>query len=314
VNAQAGQPQTPAANSVSSSQSAIPHAANTSGLDKWTAPAMPTSQATARAGEPAVTEAAELAISPPAAPSGTPVATNGVRMKSAVKKNDFAGSTLQVLPSDRQTAPLSGGGESASQGARPSQPIVIDFSTERETAAQWMVVDATHAGGANLTVTANAGGAGSPATPPVSELERMISREVTMVRQSGAESLAVTLKVDSRTSLFLQLTNHNGQIEASVRCDKGGAGALEHHWGELQESLARQNVQLLPLQNNSRDSSEHRPATAGDFHDQQPPQREPQPRPRAEAEASSGEAGKAAAGLRQAKARPQPRHGWEEWA
>ena len=79
----------------------------------------------------------------------------------------------------------------------------------------------------------------------------MISREVTMVRQSGAQALAVTLKVDAHTSLFLQLTNHNGQIEASVRCEKGSAAGLDTHWGELQESLARQNVQLLPLQQNS---------------------------------------------------------------
>jgi hypothetical protein len=101
--------------------------------------------------------------------------------------------------------------------------------------------------------------AAAPALPPhvasagarcsgrIKQVERLISREVVMVRQSGAEALAVSLKVDWQTSLFLQLTNHHGQIEAAVRCESGEAGVLAAGWGQLQQSLALQNVQLLPL-------------------------------------------------------------------
>jgi len=47
----------------------------------------------------------------------------------------------------------------------------------------------------------------------------------------------------------LQLTSHNGQIEAAVRWERGSVAGLENHWKDLQESLARQNVHLLPLEN-----------------------------------------------------------------
>jgi len=114
----------------------------------------------------------------------------------------------------------------------------------------------------------------------------------------------------------LQLTNHNGQIEAAVRCEKGGAAALDSHWGELQESLARQNVQLLPLQDNSRDPSNFPPPTAWDFNGQRPPQKQPEPQPQsaAEAETPSDQSMKATVGLGKANPQPQPRHGWEKWA
>jgi len=82
----------------------------------------------------------------------------------------------------------------------------------------------------------------------VDRVTRLITQEVVTVRQSGANSLAVSLKVDQHTELFLQITNHNGQIQASVRCEHGNASGLDNHWGQLQESLSRQNVQLLPLE------------------------------------------------------------------
>ena len=77
----------------------------------------------------------------------------------------------------------------------------------------------------------------------------LFNQEVVMIRQSGANSLAVSLKLDPHTELFLQLTNHDGQIQASIRCERGNLAGLGGHWGELRESLARQNVQLLPLEN-----------------------------------------------------------------
>jgi hypothetical protein len=303
----------PATHPVEPSQGAIPDSAKISLLDKLTHQAATDPQVTARSGETAVTNEVASSISPQAAPSGTPVATNGERMKSAVKKNEIAGSTLQELPSARQTAPTAEKAAGAGAESKTSQPIVIDFSPDQETSAQWMVADMARGGAAAQTMTANAASAGTAAAPAVSEVERMITREVTMVRQSGAESLAVTLKVDSRTSLFLQLTNHNGQIEASVRCEKGGGGGLDSHWGELRESLARQNVQLLPLQDNSQNPSNMPARTGGDFNDpQQTPQRHAQPQPAAEPEVPSDEAMRAAIDL--GKHHHPPRHGWEKWA
>ena len=226
-HAQPDHAQSPAPNPVGPSQGAIPDTAKISVLDKLPRETSPPPQPTTRAGEPAVPKEVVFSVSTPVAPSGTPVATYQERMKSAVKENEFAGSALQDLPSDGHIASSAGGAGGASQGAKAGQPVVIDFSTDRETSAQWAAVGITHAGTANLTVTANAGNAGTHAPSPVSQVERMISREVAWCGSPGAESLAVSLKVDSRTSLFLQLTNHNGQIEAAVRCEKGDAAALD---------------------------------------------------------------------------------------
>ena len=79
-------------------------------------------------------------------------------------------------------------------------------------------------------------------------MTRLVTQEVAMIKQSGANSLAVSLKIDPQTELFLQLTNHDGQIQASLRCERGSMAGLDTHWGQLQESLSRQNVQLLPLE------------------------------------------------------------------
>ena len=88
----------------------------------------------------------------------------------------------------------------------------------------------------------------------VERVAQLVSQEVFMVRQSGANALAVSLKVDSQTELFLQLTSHNGQIQASLRCDRGNVEGLDSHWAELQQSLARQNVQLMPFDNRTAPS------------------------------------------------------------
>jgi hypothetical protein len=236
-------------------------------------------------------------------------------MKSASQENEIAGSAAKKLPPDRQTAPGTTGADAATPAAKVRVPA--DLSDPKETTAQWMIMGATAKGAAAPTLTANVAEAGAPASGRSEQVERLISREVVMVRQSGAEALAVSLKVDSRTSLFLQLTNHHGQIEASVRCESGDAGALGAHWKQLQESLARQNVQLLPLQDkpySARPSSDVSVATSGNFQDGAPA-RQQSPRPPApEPEKSSG--GVPSAVASPGKSNPKaPRHtGWETWA
>jgi len=76
-------------------------------------------------------------------------------------------------------------------------------------------------------------------------------QEVIMVRQSGAKSLVVSLKVDPQTELMLHVSNHNGQIQASITCERGNTDNLNAHWQQLQESLSRQNVQLMPMEGRS---------------------------------------------------------------
>jgi hypothetical protein len=76
-----------------------------------------------------------------------------------------------------------------------------------------------------------------------------ISREVSNLRATVASSLAVVLRPDSRTELFLRLEIREGKIEAFARCERGDIQLLNSHWPELQRCLANQGVQLLDLQN-----------------------------------------------------------------
>jgi hypothetical protein len=254
-------------------------------------------------------------LGPPIPPSGTPVATNGQRMKSALQKNEIAGSAAQKLPPDRQTVAAAAAADEAIPAPKGRSPA--DFSDPKQTSAPWMMMDPAAKGAAAPAPTAKVAGGGAPSSGRIEQVERMISREVVMVRQSGAEALSVSLKVDARTSLFLQLTNHYGQIEASVRCESGDAGALGAHWGQLQESLARHNVQLLPLENKSFSagpSSDPPAENPRNFQDgpsaQHPPPRPPAP----EREKPSDDAMNAAVGLAKPKNQTRRQHGWEKWA
>jgi hypothetical protein len=235
-------------------------------------------------------------------------------MKSASQKNEIAGSAAQKLPPDRQLVAATARADEAIPAARIRIPA--HFSDPAESAAQWMVMDTT-AKGAAPTLTTNVAGGGAPSPGRLEQVERMITREVVMVRQSGAQALSVSLKVDARTSLFLQLTSHHGQIEASVRCERGDAGALGAHWGQLQESLARQNVQLLPLEDKSfaaRPFSDAPAENPKNFQDG-PPAQHPPPRPPApEKGKPSDDAMSAAVELTKSKNKPRHTHGWEKWA
>jgi len=254
-------------------------------------------------------------LAPPVPSSGTPVAITSQRMKFASQKNEIAGSAAQKLPPDGSSVAAPARAEEAIPA--PKIRIVADFSDPKEFAAQWMTVDTTAKGTAAPTLTTNVTGDSAPPTGRLEQVERMITREVVMVRQSGAESLSVSLKVDARTSLFLQLTNHPGGIEASVRCEQGDARALGAHWGQLQESLARQNVQLLPLEDKTlpvHPPSDAPVETLKNFQDRPPAQHPPPPPPAPERENPSDDAIKAAVGLTKSKSKSRRYHGWEKWA
>jgi hypothetical protein len=105
----------------------------------------------------------------------------------------------------------------------------------------------------------------SPASAQMGRLEQFITSEAVHLREKGATSVGVALKVDAQTQLFLQLTNKDGQLQASLRCERGDFYALDSQWAQLQQALARQNVQLLPQANgagasaNFHQPAEHRP-------------------------------------------------------
>ena len=115
----------------------------------------------------------------------------------------------------------------------------------------------------------------------------------------------------------MQLTTHNGQIQASLRCERGSLAGLDGHWNDLQESLAKQNVQLLPPADSAsvRATVSSTPSTAGGSmnFNQSPSNRRVKPRDFAGCAHDDRIAAKP---VRNAKTQNQTRsrQGWESWA
>lgn len=85
-------------------------------------------------------------------------------------------------------------------------------------------------------------------THTIERIEKLMLNEVVVMRQSRPESLSVVLEPDKHTRLFVQMSTQDGAIQASVRCEAGDATRLQTHWKELQQSLAREGVELRDLE------------------------------------------------------------------
>jgi len=89
---------------------------------------------------------------------------------------------------------------------------------------------------------------GPEAARTVEQLSGLVMRETAVLKQHTPDSMAVVLRPDANTELFMHLTQRDGHIEASVRCERGNFDQINALWPQLQESLAGQKVRLGPLQ------------------------------------------------------------------
>ena len=241
--------------------------------------------------------------SKPMPPSGTSVANTNQRMSFISERNEIAGRMEQKLPPAAISAVSSAdtGGPSPDGGSKSS----LAFSWHEAPSESLTITDlSTQAGSVVAPVAAATVDAPVRATndAPVERLERMISREVLTIRQTGAETMGVSLKLDSNTQLFLQLTTHNGSVQASVRCERGSFAPEDAQWVQLQQSLARQNVALLPMTGGSN------------LNFQQPSERHPRQPVAEREEKAAANAAEQPAQPRQQKEQNRSRRNWESWA
>jgi len=285
-----------------------------------------TTEPAARPAEPAGTPqqpvAAQIAITPPVGfvstgpVDGTGGALSSQRMKFGTEKNEIAGPTAQKVPtaslkddiSTKSANDLTVGFDSDHSGHKPDSidsALVMNWPAKASEGN----VDAGKGTGAAQSV--------DHAATQAERVGHLVNQQVVMIRQSGANNLAVSLKLDPHTELSLQLTNHNGQIEASVRWERGAVAGLENHWKDLQESLARQNVQLLPLENRASprtpaSNSASDTASASLFNQSsQNPQRQSR---NAERDLPPAATVKTVPETNKATTRTASRQGWESWA
>jgi hypothetical protein len=98
----------------------------------------------------------------------------------------------------------------------------------------------------------------------VERISKLVLGEAALIKQHSSESMAVVLRPDAETELFVHLTQRNGQIEATVRCERGDLQHLGALWGQLQESLAQQKVRLAPLQESPSNHSNFNQSAGSD--------------------------------------------------
>lgn len=172
-------------------------------------------------------------------PTGTSVAKQEVRMESMTTSEREAAAAnadealleqlpdLASKPAGRDLAP----GEFASRNLMPTEWQPARAVSEADSA----VTGADGVNAADITGT-------------VERISSLLARESALVKKHGSDSMAVVLRPDAETELFVHLSQRDGQIEATVRCERGDVHQLGALWSQLQESLAQQKVRLAPLQ------------------------------------------------------------------
>jgi len=238
-----------------------------------------------------VAEKTLLPLGPLPPASGTSVATINERMNYSTQRNEFAGPTEQKLPPAAVSA-LGGASPAGAISAGAKSSLAFSWS---DPAPEQVAI---------LALPAKTAGEAAPAAPvsaPLDRIEQMISRGAASVRQTGEQTLGILLKLDSNTRLFLQLTTRNGLVQASVRCDRGRFAPEDSQWAQLRQSLARQNVELLPMTASSKVNSQH------------PPEEPPRP-PATREDWAAARAAAPPALLRKQKKQNRPPKNWESWA
>ena len=270
----------------------------------------------------------EPATKDPPKTSGTTAASKGNEVKPMAQQNEFAEAATQKLPIS-PSAPISSDAPKASATSQ-SAPTTVATSgasvSETATISSASAVKAAPTGKVRLSVDfpsrdstpqpislvdspKGLARAPAPAAPvavahlaPVDRVEQLIAREVVTFKQTGAEEVGVSLKIDANTQLFLQLSYRDGQTQAVLRCEKGDLPALSAHFGQLQESLARQNIQLQPASGGTGLGGENASSRRHPFQSS------------AQDGAATLEDARPPQPARKPKTRTYTRQGWESWA
>ena len=190
----------------------------------------------------------EKDVKPAIISDGTSAAKLEQRMKFSREKNKIAEQTVQKLPHAISTE------EASSEVEYVKSDSGFDFSEHKEKFSSEVSSLDLLGNPRNVAFEKGLAVEGSSsvnhAANQVERLSKIVVNEFLAFKQTGANALSVSLKLDSKTEISLGLTTHAGQVQASIRCERGNLSEVEGHWGQLQESLARHNVQLLPLTEN----------------------------------------------------------------
>jgi hypothetical protein len=182
---------------------------------------------------------------------GIRAAQRDTTMKNNGQENQIAGARVQNVPvsgRDGNVSPniVATGGAGASRTGEAVRETEKRFGTSVGEAV-------------SMAIGGLRGGAGShfaSELPPLStgplktseQLVLSLTREVMQFKNFKSDSMAVVLKPDKNTEIFLHLAMRNGAVEVQARFDRGDFSSVNSQWAQLQQTMQQQGVKLSSLQ------------------------------------------------------------------
>ena len=83
--------------------------------------------------------------------------------------------------------------------------------------------------------------------PRVDRFAELVASEATILRQFRPGVLTAVVRPDPGSELRIELRLHRGQVEARASLERGDAEAYQAAWGDLQNHLRSQGIDLQPL-------------------------------------------------------------------
>jgi hypothetical protein len=164
-------------------------------------------------------------------------------MKETDKMDNLAGRTEQLLPPAPMSKPSAEPGLDLQRELVPSAASKAPASALQSAGAGWVLTSPAQ----SLTPEPEVTAAWAPALSTQDRLWELVQEHAVQLKHLGADSLAVVIKPDAQTQLFLHLDFRHGQVEARAELGRGDYAALTAHWPELQQKLSEQGVRLAPL-------------------------------------------------------------------
>ena len=186
--------------------------------------------------------------------NGTVAAKIERSMDKRLEQNQFAGSPEQKLPPGGKSAPatevrplIERAIESVREAAleRPDRGLKAFAEGLAVPGASGQTATSAPATG---SVEGSAGSNTANAVRTAEQVLQNLTREVAQFKRFNSESMAVVLKPDANTEIFLHMVTTNGRVEIQARFERGDFTALNGHWAQLQQTLSQQGVRLSSLQ------------------------------------------------------------------
>lgn len=188
----------------------------------------------------------------PLEPGGIRAAQRDATMKNNGQENQIAGARVQNMPVSGRDGGLSPNIATVSNDAVRTAGMVRE--TERRFGASVGEAVSMAMGGQRAGTGVGAQSVSElPAMSsiPLKTSEQLVlslTREVIQFKSFKSESMAVVLKPDKGTEIFLHLAMRNGSVEVQARIDRGDFASMNSQWAQLQQTMQQQGVKLGSLQ------------------------------------------------------------------